>query len=256
MYTFTVVITHLPLFMKKLFTVALLLSIAVNTYAQVHTDPITGNVGIGTQFPYQKLHVTDADLTYIMITSTNYTINPVSLTKKGGIIFHQNNVDKTAGISFAIPPGYHVPGIVFSTKEAYSIPGNGMTDWYDRMFIHPNGNVGIGTTDPKSKLAVNGQILATKVKVTQQNWPDYVFADDYLLPSLDSLQGYITNHRRLPGIPSATEVEKEGLDVGEMHKQLLEKVEQLTLYLLKEHAEKEQLKKDVEALKKKLESKP
>lgn len=68
------------------------------------------NVGIGTSSPDFKL-VINAELPYFKIRSSTYTNNPNALTKKGGIIFNQENEDKTAAILEAIPPGYHVPGI-------------------------------------------------------------------------------------------------------------------------------------------------
>lgn len=102
------------------------------------------------------------------------------------------------------------------------------------FMIKANGNVGIGTTDPKGyKLAVNGAGVFTRVVVkTYSNWPDYVFAADYSLPSLQSLEQFITVNKHLPEIPSAQAVEEEGQDVGEMNRLLLKKVEELTLYII------------------------
>lgn len=95
-----------------------------------------------------------------------------------------------------------------------------------------NGNVGIGTNTPKAKLAVYGDILATKVKVTQTGWPDYVFEKDYHLPSITELDEYIARHRHLPDVPSATEVTADGLDLGDINKRLLQKIEELSLYII------------------------
>src|SRR5690606_16241100 len=95
------------------------------------------------------------------------------------------------------------------------------------------GNVGIGTTNPGAyKLAVEGTIGARKVKVTQSAWADFVFHPGYQLPPLYEIENYIKANRHLPGIPTAAEVEKEGLDLGEMDKKLLQKVEEQTLYLI------------------------
>ncbi|WP_121810191.1 hypothetical protein [Mucilaginibacter kameinonensis] len=94
------------------------------------------------------------------------------------------------------------------------------------------GNVGIGITNPQNKLDVNGTIHTKVVKVDMTGWGDYVFKPDYRLLSLSALKTYIDQNRHLPEIPSATEIENKGLDIGEMNKLLMKKVEELTLYLI------------------------
>jgi hypothetical protein len=136
--------------------IALALFITAFTFGQ-NTFPPTGNVGTTTT-PAYLLDINSTN-PYIRIRSSVYTLDPAVLTRKGGIIFNQENQDKTAAISYAIPPGYHVPGILFSTKTAWNTPGPGEQDWYDRMFLHPNGNLGIGTTAPSAKLDVNGSVV-------------------------------------------------------------------------------------------------
>jgi hypothetical protein len=128
------------------------------------------------------------------------------------------------------------PGTEY-TKSYVDIQGNGL-----RV---SSGSVGIGTLNTGDyKLAVEGTIGARKVKVTQQAWADYVFDGNYKRLSLSELENYIRINRHLPGIPTEAEVKKDGVDVGEMNKKLLEKIEELTLYLI-------ELKKEVELLKKK-----
>ncbi|MEO1011894.1 MAG: fibronectin type III domain-containing protein [Bacteroidota bacterium] len=97
-----------------------------------------------------------------------------------------------------------------------------------------DGNVGIGTASPDVRLAVNGHIRAREIKVETANWPDYVFAKDYELPTLEEVQRHIQEKGHLPHIPSAAEVEADGLKVGEMNRLLLEKIEELTLYVLEQ----------------------
>ncbi len=143
---------------------------------------------------------------------------------------------------------------------------NGITDLYmDYVTVMPGdvrglysaeysidgkGNVGIGTIDPKGyKLAVNGNIRAKEIKVEAANWPDYVFAKDYALPSLKETEKHIQEKGHLPGIPSAQEVKSSGVDLGEMNAKLLKKIEELTLYLIEMKKENESFKKDISELK-------
>ncbi|MCK7559860.1 hypothetical protein MKQ70_34955 [Chitinophaga sedimenti] len=72
------------------------------------------------------------------------------------------------------------------------------------------------------------------MKVTQTGWPDYVFDSAYVLPSLQHTADFIKQHKHLPGVTPAAEVEKQGLDIGATQAQLLEKIEQLTLYLIEQ----------------------
>lgn len=113
------------------------------------------------------------------------------------------------------------------------------------------GNVGIGTTSPDAKLAVKGQIHTQEVKVDLQGAmvPDYVFASDYKLISLEEVEKYIKENKHLPEIPSAVMIEKEGLFLKEMNLNLLKKIEELTLYVITQHKEIEGLKKENEKYK-------
>jgi len=103
-----------------------------------------------------------------------------------------------------------------------------------------SGNTGIGTTTIPSGylLAVNGNAIATSVTVqAYSSWPDYVFKPKYHLPSLTDIKTYIDLNHHLPEIPSEKEVKKDGLNLGEMNKLLVKKVEELTLYLIEKDKE-------------------
>lgn len=94
-----------------------------------------------------------------------------------------------------------------------------------------NGKVGIGTSSPDHKLTVDGGIHAKEVKVDLSiPFPDYVFDNDYELPTLKEVKKYIARNKHLPEIPSAAEVKEKGLHLGDMNVRLLKKVEELTLY--------------------------
>ena len=100
------------------------------------------------------------------------------------------------------------------------------------IYVRNTGNVGIGITDPGTwKLAVNGNIRAKEIKV-ETGWADYVFEKDYPLPSLEEVERHILEKGHLINIPSAEEVEANGIEVGEMNRLLLEKIEELTLYII------------------------
>jgi len=101
-----------------------------------------------------------------------------------------------------------------------------------------NGNIGIGTSDPRGfKLAVKGNVHAEQVNVDLNNWADYVFSPTYQLPSLSQTKSYIDQNHHLPDMPSEAEVKKNGVDLGEMVKLQIKKIEELTLYLIEKDKE-------------------
>lgn len=73
------------------------------------------------------------------------------------------------------------------------------------------------------------------MKVTQSAWADFVFDETYKLPELDEVSAFISQYKHLPGIPTTGEVERDGLDLGDMHAKLLQKIEELTLYLIEDN---------------------
>jgi hypothetical protein len=120
--------------------------------------------------------------------------------------------------------------------------------------IRGNGQVGINTGNifPVGyMLAVKGSVIAEEVRINKfANWPDYVFQPTYILRPLAEVEQFIRTHGHLPNIPSAAQVQKEGgIDVGAMNARLLEKVEELTLYLIEEKKAREKLEAEVIALK-------
>ncbi|WP_295121067.1 hypothetical protein [uncultured Chitinophaga sp.] len=138
------------------------------------------------------------------------------------------------------------------------VNGFGATNEHTVFYTGPGlnflaGSLGIGTLKTNGhRLAVEGSIGARKIKVDQTTWADYVFAPDYQLRSIPEVEAFIKTHNHLPDIPSADEVAKEGIDVGEMNKKLLQKVEELTLYLIEEHKKVAVLQDEVAELKTKV----
>ncbi|WP_286863332.1 MULTISPECIES: hypothetical protein [Sphingobacterium] len=115
----------------------------------------------------------------------------------------------------------------------------------------PNGNVGIGTANPQDKLSVNGKIRAHEIRVTTNaaDWPDYVFEENHPLMPLEELESFVKNNKHLPSIVPAKTAAENGVALGELNRQLLQKIEEMTLYLIQQNKEIKQLKEDVIALK-------
>ena len=109
------------------------------------------------------------------------------------------------------------------------------------LTIASNNNVGIGTTNPTYKLSVNGNIRSKEV-VVETGWADYVFNEKYKLAPLENVEKFSLQNKHLPNIPSAKEVEEKGLFLGDTQKRMMEKIEELTLYLIEANR---QLKKSV-----------
>ena len=101
----------------------------------------------------------------------------------------------------------------------------------------------INSTTGENNLSVNGWVVAKKVMVQTSSWADKVFSENYSLTKLSDLETFIKQHKHLPEIPSEVEVKEKGIDVGEMNKLLLQKVEELTLYLIEQQKQIDALTK-------------
>jgi hypothetical protein len=105
-----------------------------------------------------------------------------------------------------------------------------------RLIADNTGKVGIGTTTPDQLLTVKGIIHSQEVRVDLTvPGPDYVFEKNYSLPALKEVKDYIDQHKHLPEVPSAIQMEKNGVQLGEMNMLLLKKVEELTLYVIEQN---------------------
>ncbi|MBP1221746.1 hypothetical protein [Flavobacterium sp. 1355] len=125
-----------------------------------------------------------------------------------------------------------------------------------KMILTANGSLGIGTTTTGShKLAVEGSIGAREIKVQATGWSDFVFKKDYKLPTLEEVENHIKEKGHLENIPSEEEVLKNGINLGEMNSKLLQKIEELTLYLIEMKKENIIQNQEIDNLKKQLSSK-
>ena len=136
-------------------------------------------------------------------------------------------------------------GSFFNQQLFFRKTNNNPSMPWSRVLLEIDGKVGIGTDDTKGyKLAVAGNVIAESIKVQLSTaWPDYVFAKSYKLPALAEIEKFINENGHLPGIPIASEVKASGIDLGEMNAKLLQKIEELTLHLIRQQKEIDELKK-------------
>jgi hypothetical protein len=184
---------------------------------------INGNVGIGTTYPIGKLDV--SGLTYLKNAPTHSVISEQLRFGRsdGNIRYHSIFSNHTGNpntnyIQFRIHDG-----------------SLNVTNQLNVMTINGNGGVGIGTDNPGVyKLAVNGNIHTKEVKVDLIDWSDFVFESNYKLPTLKEVEEHINEKGHLKDIPSAKDVEENGIFLGEMDAKLLQKIEELMLYTIKQ----------------------
>lgn len=204
-----------------------------------------GKIGIGVENPLEKLHIggkvrideLDDILTnnYAVTTDITGTLYKTNLNNIG---YWKKNI---------------VNNIIYTTDSDTKV-GIGTSNPYAKLHVAGNvyldSKVYIGTVDAQTSnylstyaLAVNGSAIFTNAKVKLYgNWPDYVFDEKFKLMPLDILEEFIMKNKHLPDVPTSDDVQKNSIDLGENQKILLQKVEELTLYII-------QLKKEIDLLK-------
>jgi hypothetical protein len=201
-----------------------------------------GKVNIGGYDGSYKFNISGSDLGIALYNASNAFYG--SLTSGTGNHF---TIESEYGNSFSGSTPKHI--LLNPPGSLFFYPGNvGVNVDVPTARMQVNGNMLLGSGSPATgyQLSVKGKVICEEAKV-QLNaaWPDYVFADSYQKKSLYEVENYINENKHLPNIPSAGEVEKEGLLLGDMQKRMMEKVEELTLYLIEMKKENDQLKKRV-----------
>lgn len=247
-----------------------------------------GNVGIGVTNPGSKLEIVQASSSNavsvnqtgsgfsVLAQNNNATATVLALNAgtgpslitigKVGI----NNTDPSFNLdvdgrmrlrneSASITAGFWLDGTTDATRSFVGTFNNNTmglygagSGWSFLMDVN-DGAIMIGTAQKAAgyKVNVGGKIIAEELRVSlRANWPDYVFEKNYTLPSFEALEKYIQTNKHLPNIPAAAEVEKNGIAVGEMQIKLMEKIEELTLYMLQLKKENDALKLRIDDLKK------
>jgi hypothetical protein len=180
-------------------------------------------------------------------------VTGASTGRNGGALIW---ADDEGGLSFTtFPSNGGASGT--ATGSQYYYPTDVVS--YRVMKLRPKGagQVQIGpaappvnTTHQDYRLAVDGKLVAKSVFVTQAsaNWADFVFAPSYALQPLPELEAYLKQNRHLPAIPAAAEVERNGIDLGEMNARLLQSLEELTLHVIALGKQNQSLQAEVAAL--------
>ncbi|MBI9055987.1 MAG: hypothetical protein JEY96_19355 [Bacteroidales bacterium] len=216
-----------------------------------------GNIGIGTTTPTVKTEILDGQLAingsvgYDFQNKWNSQGSLWSANVGLSSIILNGEAGDRPEISFYRGTR---PYPEFAIRE-HSTADKGGTIYSGSGLVAPTatmsfklGNVGIGTINPQSKLAVNGTITSTEVIVTTEGWSDFVFNKDYKLKDLEEVESYIEENNHLPDIPSEKEVQENGIQLGEMDAKLLQKIEELTLYMIEQNKKTDNLIEKVETL--------
>jgi len=188
------------------------------------------NVGIGTTNPQFILDV--KGLAYLnrlkvgtIAAIENAMINGFDLTNSRDLIqlgVHNSSTGDVSDIRFLVRHDGSIKGKCLGNNTALEIRnGSGHA-----MIAYSN----IGTKI--LQLEDNGLLRARRIKVDEDTWADHVFDKNYKLPKLNYVAKFIDKNHHLPGVPSAEEIKRDGLDIGEMQTMQMQKIEELTLYLI------------------------
>ena len=304
---------------KKILTAALLVfHLALNAQISVKN---TGNIGIGTSAPTQKIHIagrtlietnddealtfnnTDNSWQYLSFKrsgvrqlwmgldgGTDFTFskekpgNMSFYTNQGSFVFNTqasgdfyinggrlwltaqlDNNQVGGSITLSHPGKTAIDGSQAQQWSIYNMTGgygNSLQFWAyaangcpgmctPRLVLMDDGRVGIGTNNPQFKLEVAGNVKGYNFTSNATYYPDYVFQPTYRIRPLSEVELYIQQYHHLPEVPTAEEVEKDGLNLSDHAVILLKKIEELTLYAIEQQKQIKALQEQVEQLKSK-----
>jgi hypothetical protein len=214
-----------------------------------------GSIGIGTDSPHSQ---------YLVHASKNIAGPQIAIQNTGGaggaafsmIDDDSNTFWRFKSFAFDSPDGLNAGFKIRDHANLMDVITIENSSMVNAIFIKEGGFIGIGGIDnPRTSLDVNGtvacsnllvdgKIETTEVEVKLDVWPDYVFEDNYVLSPLSEVEEFIKANKHLPGVPTQNEIIENGLSLGEINKVLMEKVEELTLYVI-------ELQKQVDYLKQK-----
>lgn len=198
------------------------------TNTRMFINAANGNIAIGNNTdPQARLHI------------------KAEGTQDAGILLEASGTGKSAGIFFT-KSAVNIGTLDKDQPIAFFTAGTDL-----KMKITPEGNVGIGVASPQYKLQVagtakfdnqvvidagglyvNGEVKAKKFHASISPFPDFVFEPSYKLLSINEVESFINENGHLPGVPNAAQVEQNGIELGEMNALLLQKIEELTLYII------------------------
>ena len=211
-------------------------------------------MGIGTFNPGASIHIKHSQTDPGFFSDVNYTgtsdviavkgySNPAGGYGYGGFFeggWRGVYGKADAGSSSITVTGVHgeADGQLGQVRGIYGFASGGTENWAGyfedgNVFIENDLRVGTAVGKAGYALSVDGKIVSEELKIEDSGaWPDYVFAEDYDLMSLDEVEKSIQKNKHLPGIPSAAEVKENGIMVGDMQKRMMEKIEELTLHVI------------------------
>lgn len=222
------------------------LTVLFNGRTQINTTGYTQALTQTAVTPKAALEVVSTNSGVLLPKLTSAQRNAIATADLvNGLLLY--NTDSNA-FQFYNGSAWNTVGSGVSPTSRWQFSGSTVYDSLD--------NIGIGTSNTQGyKLAVNGAGIFTKVRIKPQaSWPDYVFKKDYHLPGLAEVEQYITDHQHLPGIISEAEQLKDGIDVGGNQAAMLQKIEELTLYVIQQNKAREEQEKRLEQQQSQLQS--